>query len=66
MSERCRWVRDPEIGRYHLPGCMGGAVYGPSGCTCARPIRPRDANIEDLDNRIARIERHLFSKDPSK
>lgn len=61
MSERCRWIRDPEIGRWHLPGCMGGAVYGPAQCTCSRPIKPsRAASIDDLERRVERLERQVF------
>lgn len=50
----CRWIRDPEIGRWHLPDCMGGAVYGPNGCTCDRRISGRTVEM-----RLERIEAHL-------
>lgn len=54
----CRWINDKEIGRWHLPGCMGGAVYGPSGCTC--PKRRRKKELEEviaaMDERIKKLE----------
>ena len=52
MTERCHWERDPEIGRWHYPGCMGGAVYGPEGCTCP-PAQPKKDAIE---GRVAKLE----------
>lgn len=61
--ERCRWVTDKKIGRWHLPGCMGAAVYGPNGCTCqARaPLEDDSPSLEDrveaLEARLAKPER---------
>lgn len=51
MGDRCRWRYDREVGRYWLPGCMGGAVYGESGCTC--PTGPSRAELED---RVEKLE----------
>jgi len=45
MSGRCRRVYDAEIGWWDLPGCIGSAVYGPSGCTCPSP--QSDKTIEE-------------------
>lgn len=55
---RCQFKNDPEIGRYHLPGCIGGAVYGPNGCTCGPMDRaPKESSlIKDLERRIAALE----------
>ena len=30
----CKWIEDKKGIRHYIPGCMGGAVYGPEGCTC--------------------------------
>lgn len=30
---RCHYIR-VEREKIFIPGCMGGAVYGPKGCTC--------------------------------
>lgn len=60
---RCHWVNDPEIGRWHYPGCIGGAVYGPSGCTCGASARKEtaEARISKLEEKLERIEA-LLSK----
>lgn len=50
----CYWIRDRELGRVHIPGCMGAAVYGPRGCTCG--VKRRRQAIEE---RLARLERRL-------
>lgn len=48
-----------------IPGCMGGAVYGRTGCTCKRPRKsPRPSEepgvmlerIKRLERRVARLE----------
>ena len=56
---RCRWYTDAEVGRLHVPGCMGAAVYGPGGCTCGRKDSRRDieAEIERLSERVTQLER---------
>ena len=40
----------------HIPGCMGCAVYGHSGCTC-RAMK-KDDMVELLD-RISRLEKRV-------
>jgi hypothetical protein len=57
---RCRWISDPKIGRWHLPGCMGAAVYGPNGCTCIQPSR------RELEERIEALERRITQLEPAK
>lgn len=52
MAERCHWETDPIIGRWHYPGCMGAAVYGPDGCTCP----PKPSKKDDTEKRIADLE----------
>lgn len=54
----CRWVKDKEIGRFHLPGCWGAAIYGPGGCTCSKGKRERDLEdeVENLKERISKLE----------
>lgn len=55
MSDQCRWERDEEIGRFFLPGCMGGAVYGPERCTCPKPVRAKKVALA-LEERVERLE----------
>ncbi len=45
----------------HIPGCMGCAVYGHSGCTC-REMKKTDyekllERFERLEKRVAKLER---------
>lgn len=48
MDRRCHYFVDRESGsRIFYPGCMGGAVYGISGCTC--PPSPRRYNAIRLE-----------------
>ena len=30
----CKWVKEEDGYQFFLPDCIGGAVYGPHGCTC--------------------------------
>lgn len=50
MSDRCRTIKG-----VHIPGCMGGAVYGHSGCTCPSPSERK----KDLDQRVKGLEYRL-------
>ncbi len=49
MSDRCRWTFEDELAHF-IPGCMGGAVGGPEGCTRGHPLseieREREARRE--------------------
>ena len=56
---RCRWIKDAEVGKLHIPGCMGAAVYGAGGCTCGRKDTKRDLErqIEELSERVVKLER---------
>lgn len=58
----CRWVRDKSVpgGKFHLPGCMGAAVYGPGGCTCSEARRKKELEdrVDELERRLARLEKH--------
>lgn len=50
----CRMRTDKYQGklvRYWLPECMGGAVYGRSGCTC-----PSKTDNNDLEDRVKKLE----------
>lgn len=49
----CRWIRDADVpgGKYHVPQCIGAAVYGPGACTC-NPQRKQ----KDLEDRVAKLE----------
>ena len=51
----CRFRVDKKVGRYWLPACMGGAVYGPHGCTC-----PSGTNgYYDMEERMDRLEKKV-------
>ena len=60
---RCHWVSDTDVpgGRYHFPGCMGAAVYGPAGCTCGvvREREDLEGKVERLELRVKRLEAAL-------
>ena len=49
MSDRCHWTIEGPLAHF-IPGCMGGAVGGPDGCTCDHPLsaieRDREARRE--------------------
>lgn len=57
----CRWIKDAQLGRIHIPGCMGAAVYGPGDCTCN--IRRKRKELEDrivqLETTVKALERAL-------
>lgn len=53
----CKWMHDPEIGRWWYPQCMGG-IYGKEGCTCDRRGLTKDRAAE-LEKRISKLERRL-------
>lgn len=55
-KDRCYWHRDPEIGRVFIPGCIGGGVSGPDGCTCP-DVAPTYRTM--LKRKIAQIEADL-------
>lgn len=64
MTTRCHWENDAEIGRWFLPGCMGGSVYGPRGCTCGSRRKPRATEDDEddgptTDERLDALERKL-------
>lgn len=52
----CHHIKVAGAGRVHIPGCMGAAVYGPSGCTCGASRQDRLASLEC---RIARLEARI-------
>ena len=68
MGDFCKWVTDEGI-RFYLPNCMGGAVYGPDGCTCDRGRISIDEHISNAteyekENRnlrtlIAKLEKRI-------
>lgn len=57
MTDRCMWKRDKKIGRWFLPGCMGGAVHGPDGCTCKKPST--ESRIEKLERELADVKNEM-------
>lgn len=60
MSDRCSWQHDPQIGRWFLPGCMGGAVYGESQCTCPKPgPKELDERLDALTDLVAELSRKI-------
>lgn len=58
---RCRWnIWDAKDAiRYDLPGCYGGAEYGPSGCTC--DAKRDRASLEERVEHLEEIVRALTS-----
>lgn len=44
LPKHCHWARAPGVGLFHVPGCMGAAVYGPDGCTCKLPLSDKETN----------------------
>ena len=55
----CHHIYDAEAGRVLIPGCMGTAVYGLSGCTC--PRRSAGEKRRDMEARLDLIEANLSS-----
>ena len=57
MADRCRWIDDPVLGLWHLPGCWGAINGGPEGCICD----PEDeaAEREDFAGRMDKIEARM-------
>lgn len=58
---RCHWANDKVVGRFWFPGCMGGAVYGPNGCTCQRPSEKKrqddiERRLDQLEDRMRKLE----------
>jgi hypothetical protein len=51
---RCYDIQDAEVGRVHIPGCIGCAVYGHRACTC--PPKPRR---NDVEKRLDRLEKQM-------
>jgi len=52
-----------------IPGCMGGAVYGKSGCTCDSPGQQRDnlaKEIKALQARVLSLEKLVYGNRSSK
>ena len=47
-----------------LPGCMGGAVRGPEGCTCNLSDPPIPRTAQTLLDELARAIERLHHKDP--
>jgi hypothetical protein len=54
----CRWMHDPEIGRWWYPECIGG-IYGKEGCTCPRGQKAKDDRINQLERRVEKLEKRL-------
>lgn len=72
LPKHCHWARSPGVGLFHVPGCMGGAVYGPDGCTCKLPLSDKERNwraayrrsasdLEHAKDRIHWLEQQLQS-----
>jgi hypothetical protein len=64
---KCYWATDKEVGRYHVPGCMGAAVYGPHGCTCSAIQRKKaiEQKMVDLQARVEKLEALLRAAHPN-
>lgn len=56
---RCGYMTDSEAGKFFVPQCIGGAVYGPGGCTC-NPKAQRKAleqKLIELEEHVAKLEK---------
>jgi hypothetical protein len=58
---KCYWASDAEIGRFHVPGCMGAAIYGPGACTCSARSKQKsmEQKIVELEERVRKLESSL-------
>jgi hypothetical protein len=62
---KCHWSHADDGHRFWLPGCMGGAVYGPHMCTCPRKMQSAEKQrekdllktIRDQEKEIAALNR---------
>lgn len=57
LPEICAWTRDEAGAEWLIPRCSGGAVYGPSGCTCETPLSRIERAEETVRLQAAHIER---------
>jgi len=62
---RCHYIYDKETWNVHIPGCWGGAIYGPTHCTCrSRPPQTFNEfekqeyreNLKELSKQIRELE----------
>ena len=58
MSDRCHWTIEGPLAHF-IPGCMGGAVGGPGGCTCDHPLSEIDQEREARREAEECVERLL-------
>lgn len=70
LVKHCHWARHQRGGLFYVPGCMGGAVEGPKGCTCKLPLSDKERNwraayravaakLERAEARIGWLEQEL-------
>lgn len=59
----CRWVKGFDGEAVLVPGCMGGAVYGPEGCNCATPPDRLEAAERGRAAAEAHVHRLLEERD---
>lgn len=53
----CHWEKLPDGTKFWYPDCMGGAVYGKTGCTCpSKPRKKSKTKIQELEDRIKNLE----------
>jgi hypothetical protein len=50
----CHWITQKNE-RIFIPGCMGGAAYGPDKCTCDRRKIKND-RMDELERRVKKLE----------
>ncbi len=60
-DQPCHMAIAPDGSRFWLPGCMGGAVAGRSGCTCRKVHRARENPDFPLHERLDKLERRIAS-----
>jgi hypothetical protein len=55
MKQYCHYFTDKGVGKVFLPMCMGGAVYGRSGCTCDRKNAEK-SELEQLRQQVSKLQ----------
>lgn len=68
---RCHMHRSKDGERFFIPGCWGGVHEGFAGCYCRterqtkQREQSRDEKIEELQNRVAALEKQSRLKTES-
>ena len=55
----CHWVKDIDGLMHYMPECIGGAVYGPDGCTCVVPESKIESKEMIIEKLLLRIDKYI-------